>query len=603
VTAVFSEDTAQKLYSLDGGESWLDYTDGVIFESNGNVLFKAVDAAGNEALSEAVVVSNIDTVAPETPVASADVTKSTNQPVTVTAVFSEDSSQKLYSLDGGESWLDYTDGVVFEQNGSIVFKAVDAAGNEALSEAFAVDNILTAIPDSPEVTVKWDEELDSVIATATYDESQTCLFSVNGGEWQRYESPVAIHQDENISFKTVDAAGNESETTECNVAVALKESDFATAANAGSVQTTWTNEGVAAWAEQYDVQLVVDAEKQVLLEGVNGQGIEVCNADGTTLSLSVKPSQSNEWTDGGTVEVPASPEEVVQVQADTNGLTDVLMVRAHETWGAFFIARHVGVGDWEGTNETISLSGKNRIKDIYAGSDDSTVLLLTDDENGDALFVDDIYSAFPDGSDAVARLAKLDEIRAGAGNDIIDLTSQRFDYNGKDMTVKGGAGNDTIWANQGANWLFGDTGNDRLVGAGGDDMLAGGAGDDSIHGGGGNDIIAFGGSWGNDTVEQKEGGTLLLWFDGIEQGDLDISAGANGDLVFASEKGSVTIADLKYDDVKEVFGTRAAEFVGGISLKFGDDGSELYQNLLRHGAFADSTSETIYENKSRGMLA
>ena len=41
------------------------------------------------------------------------------------------------------------------------------------------------------------------------------------------------------------------------------------------------------------------------------------------------------------------------------------------------------------------MQGKNKITDIFAGSTDANVLVLTDDANGDALFLDDIFSASP----------------------------------------------------------------------------------------------------------------------------------------------------------------------------------------------------------------
>ena len=42
---------------------------------------------------------------------------------------------------------------------------------------------------------------------------------------------------------------------------------------------------------------------------------------------------------------------------------------------------------------------------------------------------------------------------------------------------------------------------------------------------------------------------------------------------------------------------------GNISLKFGDDGSGQYQNLQAAGAFDAFTSERIFEDKDKGMLA
>ena len=40
-----------------------------------------------------------------------------------------------------------------------------------------------------------------------------------------------------------------------------------------------------------------------------------------------------------------------------------------------------------------------------------------------------------------------------------------------------------------------------------------------------------------------------------------------------------------------------------ITLKFGDDASELYNELVSGGAFEDAVSEKIFEDKNKGMLA
>ena len=96
---------------------------------------------------------------------------------------------------------------------------------------------------------------------------------------------------------------------------------------------------------------------------------------------------------------------------------------------------------------------------------------MTDDDNGDTLFVDDIYSALPGAvTEQQSRIAQINEVRAGAGDDIVDMTSQRFEYIGDGLTIHGGDGNDTIWANKGDNRLFGDAGNDRIVVASSNDV-------------------------------------------------------------------------------------------------------------------------------------
>ena len=56
----------------------------------------------------------------------------------------------------------------------------------------------------------------------------------------------------------------------------------------------------------------------------------------------------------------------------------------------------------------------------------------------------------------------------------------------------GGAGNDTLIAGSGTDWLFGGDGNDRIYCGSGNDAAIGGSGTDQIYGGSGSDILAGG---------------------------------------------------------------------------------------------------------------
>ena len=257
--------------------------------------------------------------------------------------------------------------------------------------------------------------------------------------------------------------------------------------------------------------------------------------------------------------------------SDADGDMDVFFANANGVWEKGYAAEHQGNANWQGTKEQVILDGKNKIADVFTGSTDANVLVLSDDTNGDALFMDDIYTQF--GSDA-SRLAQIDEIRAGFGNDIIDLTSAQFAYVGNGVKVYGGAGNDTIWANSGNNTLFGDAGNDCLVGADGDDIIIGGIGNDSMHGGGGNDTFCFGGNWGNDTIEQLEGGSVTLHF---ESGSMDNWNAET--LTYSDGANSVIVSGVT--EVKLVFGEPAPVA----------------------GAFLDAASEKIFEDKSKNMIA
>ena len=277
----------------------------------------------------------------------------------------------------------------------------------------------------------------------------------------------------------------------------------------------------------------------------------------------------------------AAPRQIV---SNANGQADIFFASpaAGDVWSANYYARN------EVTGEIALVSGKNRIRDTFSGSEsDANILYLTDDANGDALFMDDIYSEF--GSDA--RLNLIREIRSGAGSDAIDMTSARYTAELAGMTVRGGSGNDVLWGAAGGNKLFGDDGNDRITGGAGDDLIAGGSGNDVLNGGGGSDLFTFGENWGDDLVSQVAGGSIELWF---AEDESSISAfEMNGSVIFRNEVGtaSVTIENAALAD---------------LTVHYGDDGSARFAELAAEGAFLGSTAEAVFETqdaRSQGILA
>ena len=264
-----------------------------------------------------------------------------------------------------------------------------------------------------------------------------------------------------------------------------------------------------------------------------------------------------------------------------NGKQDIFFAQTSGKWESGYAAQHNGnlVNNWSGTQEQVTLTGKNKIEDIFIGSKDSNVLFLTDDSNGDALFLDDIYT----NGVTQSRISGIDKILAGAGDDIIDFTSSRYAYVGTAMEVYGGNGNDTIWMASGENTLFGDAGNDRIIGGANNDIIVGGIGNDSLHGGGGEDIFCFGGNFGTDTIEQLAGGEITLWFESGSENNWNADT-----LTYTDGTNSVKVSGISADN---------------ISLKFGDDSSDLFNELSASGCFDDAASEKIFEDKNKGMLA
>ena len=653
VTAEFADDVQLDVaqYRIDEGGKWLDYVDGVTVSENATVYFRAIDVAGNTSAIVPYDVTNIDKALPTVSNVQADITDPTKGSVTVTAVFADniELKQSLYKIGEGGIWSDYVDGVTVTENTSVYFKAVDTAGNEA-EEAYAVGNIDR---DTPVIVVSGDNTtpLKASSLTATTEAGLDILYSTDGESWTKYEGEITVTANDTYYFMATDAAGNTGraeyefrniDTTAPEITLSgdnqtpLQASTLIASVDDGSTifyridDSDWQeytgtitiiangtyffkatdaagNEGTdsivfaniiqspvsevapqtqtwekVAETTKYIVELSTDDGHAIQLV-VDSNSLDSFQMPAGNYQMRVKP-EDGEWTVLDPLVASEANKEPKLVKSNTDGNADVFFANPIGMWESGYVAQHVGsINDWSGTNEYASVCGKNKLADIIEGSTDANILLMTDDDNGDSLFVDDIYTTLPGSvTEQQSRIAQIDEIRAGAGDDIVDMTSQRFEYVGDGLTIRGGVGNDVIWANKGDNFLFGDAGNDRIVGASGNDVIAGGIGNDRMHGGGGSDIFAFGDSnWGEDTVEQLATGSVTLWF---ASGSMD-----NWD------SASLTYRDG--DNCVKVIGTTSIE------LRFGNDDSDMYKDLVSAGAFEEFTSERIFEESGKGILA
>ena len=339
-------------------------------------------------------------------------------------------------------------------------------------------------------------------------------------------------------------------------------------------------------AETYLLDLSTDDFTHVLRKDVNGNSLDLLNLPAGTYQWRVKAEDAEEWTVGGEIVSENLSVVPIIIRSEADGDKDLFCAVPNGTWEGYFCARHTGsAGNWTGTGEMVSAAGKNRIRDLFFGSADPSVLALTDSENGDALFMDDIYTDLPEALEGnTARLFRIQEILAGGGDDIVDMTSGRFEYTGDVMNIRGGDGNDTIWADRIGSRLFGDDGNDRLVGSSGGDLIVGGSGNDSMHGGGGEDIFTFCADWGVDTVEQIEGGTVTLWFASGSEENWDGAA-----LTYTDGENRVSVSGVGGDK---------------IALRFGNDGSMEFRQLSSLAAFERSSSKNIFEEpEDKGAIA
>ena len=338
--------------------------------------------------------------------------------------------------------------------------------------------------------------------------------------------------------------------------------------------------GKVSWSGVVDANIRVEYSRDgfasVLAVRAGGNAVENFGLPaGTYQWRIIKPSGGVVTGSNIVVSSSSSVPAAEKFAPAADNISDLFFCRASGVWGSTYAAEHHGsLNGSNGRGEQVALTGKNRIADIFAGSTDANTLVLTDDANGDALFLEDIFTALPTGMSQQVRLADIDEIRSGYGNDIIDLTSEKFALSGESMLISGGDGDDVIWSNECGSTIFGDRGDDRIVGGSGADIITGGAGNDSLHGGGGADIFCFGGDWGSDVVEQLAGGTITLCF--AEGSD------ANWDAA------SLTYADG--DCRVKVKGVDAA----AVTLKFGEDPQ------LPAGVFAEALYNRVFEDSGTG---
>ena len=176
---------------------------------------------------------------------------------------------------------------------------------------------------------------------------------------------------------------------------------------------------------------------------------------------------------------------------------DTFLLSADGAWRAGFGRRNDGSPGHAGSFAIVSIKGRIASWDAFDGGSGSDLLVGT--AGNDIIVLDDAYSPSPNGLQP--RFAGIETIRAGAGDDVVDLTSVRWGYG--DVTVDGEAGNDVLWASSGNDTLLGGAGNDTLDGCFGRDSMAGGTGNDFYLVDNVKDAVIENDSEGTDTVQSR----------------------------------------------------------------------------------------------------
>ena len=183
-------------------------------------------------------------------------------------------------------------------------------------------------------------------------------------------------------------------------------------------------------------------------------------------------------------------------------------------------------------NDSIYAGGGNDVIDPGEGDDyiqddhgDDTIIFKAGygtDTISDAAGNNTIQLSGLSMSDAVMSRINGSDLKIGFGSDNI-IIKQYFDGAGfQNFNINGTMINDlitTLHGSDSSDWMSawsdngvtikGEGGNDTINGGNGDDILDGGTGNDWLYGGNGNDTYIFGKGYGNDTIEDWGGSSIV----------------------------------------------------------------------------------------------
>ncbi len=226
-------------------------------------------------------------------------------------------------------------------------------------------------------------------------------------------------------------------------------------------------------------QIAIDAFTINISDGISTSSVEIqISVEGVELFYYTDNGDNIITTEGGSWISALAGDDIVDLVVD--GI-----------WDKGYAAKNIE------TQQKISLEGFNRFSDVIDGGADSDILKLTSGD--DAFFIDDIYSshhrslalsATKQGLDSTARIANIEVINAGTGNDIVDLSSTNFILTNA-IEINGEVGDDILW---------GSNGDDTINGGEGNDTIFGGSGNNTLTGGAGSNVFQFTVASGNDMI-------------------------------------------------------------------------------------------------------
>jgi Ca2+-binding RTX toxin-like protein len=193
---------------------------------------------------------------------------------------------------------------------------------------------------------------------------------------------------------------------------------------------------------------------------------------------------------------------------------------------------------------------------------DNKLSLRLDPANPDVLQVDVGEDGTVDFAFDRSTFTAID-VQAGGGNDDVRVDDSAGSFADEQVTIDGGAGNDTITGGDGNDTLIGGTGNDTIVGGRGADTVSMGAGADTftwnpgdgsdiVDGGAGNDTMRFNGSNAPENFNLSANGSRVRLFRDVANITMDLGGIENVNLNTLGGADTTTVNDLSGTDLTHV---------------------------------------------------
>jgi Ca2+-binding RTX toxin-like protein len=259
----------------------------------------------------------------------------------------------------------------------------------------------------------------------------------------------------------------------------------------------------------------------------------------------------------------------------------VVGVLSTDGWATDVFGHMDTLDDWIAGND--SLLGGGHSDRVDAGTNEGDWISGTD--GSETIYgqdgADTVFGA--DGADAIYGNRGLDMLSGGPGDDRLfggqNAGEPSYDVRGNlrmmegTETIFGGAGDDLMYGNFGADVLRGDGDDDTIFGGQGGDLLEGGAGADTLFGNRGDDTLDGGGGYDAFFLQPFGGDDVIteLDWDSIETSDkIHIRSGLNGTDIddfdalqsrMTETAGGDTLIDLGQDNSVRIEGVSPDWFI------------------------------------------